>query len=170
MNGLNAVDNATVFRFIKKLSTPFKKWRAFKHGIIDEHGNILKKREDLDSRNEKDAFTRFDLLVLNVKKAMGKIPGGETRMASYAAALYLIKEHAAAMNEDVTDDHIHQISESISESRLEAYFVEDVPANHTSTSSIAGLGSDAISPKIHNPIMTRHKKEATKTKEKLKDE
>ena len=73
MSGLNVVDNATVFRFIKKLSTPFKKWRAFKHGIIDEHGNILKKKEELASRNEKDAFTKFDLLVLNIKKSIGKL-------------------------------------------------------------------------------------------------
>ena len=81
-----------VYQFLKKLVTPFEKTDAFKLGIIDEKGKILKRRRDLDTSEEKDAYNLSDTLIWNIKKLMGKIPGGKSRLASYAAALWLIKE------------------------------------------------------------------------------
>ena len=81
-----------VYQFLKKLVTPFEKTDAFKLGIIDEKGKILKRRRDLETSEEKDAYNLSDTLIWNVKKLMGKIPGGKSRLASYAAALWLIKE------------------------------------------------------------------------------
>ena len=81
-----------VYQFLKKLVTPFEKTDAFKLGIIDEKGKILKRRRDLDTSEEKDAYNLSDTLVWNLKKILGKIPLGKTRLASYAAALWLIKE------------------------------------------------------------------------------
>ena len=81
-----------VYQFLKKLVTPFEKTDAFKLGIIDEKGKILKRRRDLETSEEKDAYNLSDTLIWNIKKLMGKIPGGKSRIASYAAALYLIKE------------------------------------------------------------------------------
>jgi len=81
-----------VYQFLKKLVTPFNKTDAFKLGIIDENGKILKRRRDLETSEEKDAYNLSDTLIWNVKKLMGKIPGGKSRIASYAAALWLIKE------------------------------------------------------------------------------
>lgn len=171
---IETVDNATVYRFIKKLSTPFNKWRAFKHGIIDSDGNILKSRNDLTTRNERDSFTNFDLLVLNMKKTISKLPGGQSRMASYAAALYLIKEHDLLENDtDINEDIIEPIIEGMThyfDEINETLMNEDIPANHTSTSSIAGLGSDAISPKISNVSVKKHKSKSDKHKESLKHE
>ena len=83
-----------VYQFLKKLVTPFEKTKAFELGIIDEKGKILKRRRELESDEEKSAYTRSDTLIWNIKKLMGKIPGGKTRIASYAAALYLIKEQS----------------------------------------------------------------------------
>ena len=60
--------------------------------IIDEKGKILKRRRDLETSEEKDAYNLSDTLIWNIKKLMGKIPGGKSRLASYAAALWLIKE------------------------------------------------------------------------------
>ena len=80
-----------VYQFIKKLVTPFEKTDAFKLGIIDKNGKILKKRRDLEGK-EKEAYTLSDTLVWNIKKLIGKIPGGKSKIASYAAALFLIKE------------------------------------------------------------------------------
>lgn len=168
---MKEVDNIAVYKFIKKISTPFKKWRAFKHGIIDEHGNILKKDNELTTRNEKDSFTKFDLLVLNIKKSLGKLPGGDSRIASYAAALFLIKENSDALvNENISDDEIHNMVENINEYVIKNNILEEVPANHVSTSSIAGLGTDAYSPKIQNAVIRRHKEKTKKNKETLKDE
>ena len=81
-----------VYQFLKKLVTPFEKTKAFELGIIDEKGKILKRRRDLDTSEEKDAYNLSDTLIWNIKKLMGKIPGGKSRIASYAAALWLIKE------------------------------------------------------------------------------
>jgi len=81
-----------VYQFLKKLVTPFNKTKAFELGIVDEKGKILKRRRDLETDDEKDAYNLSDTLIWNIKKLMGKIPGGKSRIASYAAALYLIKE------------------------------------------------------------------------------
>ena len=81
-----------VYQFLKKLVTPFEKTEAFKLGIIDEKGKILKRRRDLETKDEKSAYTLSDTLIWNLKKILGKIPLGKTKLASYAAALWLIKE------------------------------------------------------------------------------
>ena len=81
-----------VYQFLKKLVTPFEKTEAFKLGIIDEKGKILKKRRDLKGDEEKSAYNLSDTLVWNLKKILGKIPFGKSKLASYAAALWLIKE------------------------------------------------------------------------------
>ena len=81
-----------VYQFLKKLVTPFEKTKAFELGIIDEKGKILKRRRDLKGQEEKDAYNLSDTLIWNIKKLMGKVPGGQSRIASYAAALWLIKE------------------------------------------------------------------------------
>ena len=41
------VDYYLVFRFIKALVQPFTSTKAYKLGIIDDEGNILKKRKEL---------------------------------------------------------------------------------------------------------------------------
>lgn len=87
-------DLVVAYKFLKKLTTPFKDTEAFKLGIIDEDGKILKKANTLQTKEEKDAYGYFDRLVFNLKKLLEKVPGGKSRLASYAAALYLIKESA----------------------------------------------------------------------------
>jgi hypothetical protein len=90
-----AGDLVYTFRFLALLVTPFEKTKAFEAGIIDENGN---KRKDfststVDAREAlSDYYTPFHRLVFNIKKVIAKVPGGSTRLASYAAALYLIKE------------------------------------------------------------------------------
>ena len=81
-----------VYQFLKKLVTPFNKTKAFELGIVDEDGKILKRRRDLKTKDEKEAYTLSDTLIWNIKKLLGKVPGGQSRIASYAAALFLIKE------------------------------------------------------------------------------
>ena len=86
-----AVDLYFIYRFIKKLTTPFKDWDAFKTGVIDENGDVLVKFADRTTE-QKASLAVFDRLALRLKKIIAKIPGVNTRLASYAAALYLIKE------------------------------------------------------------------------------
>ena len=80
------------YQFLTKLTTPFDKTDAFRLGIIDEKGKVLKKRSKLKSQEEKDAYTITDTMIFNLKKLLGKVPGGRTRFATFAAALFLLKE------------------------------------------------------------------------------
>ena len=90
-----AIDAFITFRFLKLLVTPFNKTEAFKLGIIDERGKVLRKYRTLERIEERQAYTILHRLVFNVKKLIEKVPGGKSRLASYAAALFLIKEHVA---------------------------------------------------------------------------
>ena len=88
-----AIDAFITFRFLKLLVTPFNKTEAFKFGIIDERGKVLRKYKTLERIEERKAYTILHRLVFNIKKLLEKLPGGKSRLASYAAALFLIKEH-----------------------------------------------------------------------------
>ena len=87
--GLNLI---FLYKVIKKFITPFDKTEAFKLGIIDERGKILKKKSMLKGSEEKDAYTMMDRFVWKLKRLLEKIPFGKSRLASYAAALWFLKE------------------------------------------------------------------------------
>ena len=88
----SVVHVAVLYSFIKRLATPFKKWDAYKLGIIDEKGKVLRKRATLTTSREKAAFTLWDVLILNIKKLIERLPFGRSRLASYIAALFLLRE------------------------------------------------------------------------------
>lgn len=77
-------------RFLRLLTMPWIKTEAFKQGIIDEKGVKLKKPE---TSKEKSSYSVFHKLVFNLRRLLGKIPLGQSTIARYGAALYLIKEH-----------------------------------------------------------------------------
>ncbi len=88
-----AADLGYAFRFLKLLTTPWNKLKAFELGIVDANGKNLKKAKELTTTEEKSAYTIFHRLVFNVKRLLQLAPGGKSKIASYAAALFLIKEH-----------------------------------------------------------------------------
>lgn len=87
-----ASDLVYTFRFLRLLTTPFEKTNAYKLGIIDDKGKRIKSVK-LDTSEKKSAYTPFNRIVYNIKKLLAKVPGGGSTLASYASALYLIKEH-----------------------------------------------------------------------------
>ena len=87
-----AGDLLYTFRFLTLLVTPFDKTKAFEEGIIDADGKRIKTYKK-GTEAYKEYYTPFHRLVFNVKRLMSKVPGGGSRLASYAAALYLIKEN-----------------------------------------------------------------------------
>ena len=87
-----AGDLVYTLRFLRLLTTPFDKTKAFELGLIDERGKKLKKPE---TKDEKGAYNTFHRLVFNIKKL---IPG--KKIGSYAAALYLMKEKYGVNNFD----------------------------------------------------------------------
>ena len=86
-----AADLTYTFRFIRMLVMDWKNWDAYKLGIIDDNGK-RNKNEKIDTDEKKSAYTPFIRLAANVKRLLGKLPGGSSKLGSFAAALFLIKE------------------------------------------------------------------------------
>ena len=93
-----AIDLFVTYRFLKLLTTPFEKQDAYKLGIIDEKGNRIKKPKstkpavELATSELKNAYTILHKLVFNIKKIFAKVPGLRTKVGTYAAALFLLKD------------------------------------------------------------------------------
>ena len=93
-----AIDLFVTYRFLKILTTPFEKMDAYKFGIIDEKGNRIKKPSstkpavELATTELKNSYTILHKLVFNIKKIFGKVPGLRTKVGTYAAALFLLKD------------------------------------------------------------------------------
>jgi len=114
-----AADLGYAFRFLKLLTTPWNKLKAYELGIVDENGKNLKKAKELKTKEEKSAYTIFHRLVFNIKRLLGKVPGGKSTLASYAAALYLIKEHTG-----MSEDKIEEIITKVLDDNLETDLTE----------------------------------------------
>ena len=84
-----------LFSFLKRLVTPFEKTKAFALGIIDKNGKNLIKKRKFTTQDQRDAYTMMDTLIFNLKRLLAVVPGGKSRIATYAAALLLLKEEKA---------------------------------------------------------------------------
>lgn len=152
---MQVIDLFTTYAFIKRIVTPFKKWKAFKLGIIDEKGGQLKHRKDLKTLEEKDAFGFLDVLALNLKKLLAKVPGGQSTLGTYAAALLLLKEYPKVQKEDesLIDDLPELFEELLSgaETLLEQ---EGGPTVSAGGGAIAGIG---VGPQGEPPVSPKSK-------------
>lgn len=95
---LRATDTAYALRFLRLLTMPVEKTKAFELGIIDKRFKSLKKAKTTD---EKAAYTIFHRLVFNLRRLLVKVPGG--RLANYAAALFLLKEKYGLSEKDIEE-------------------------------------------------------------------
>ena len=105
-----AIDLFVTYRFIKLLVTPFEDTPAFKLGIIDKNGNRVRLPKStrvtpLNTIEEKSAYTTLHKLVFNIKKIFGKVPGLRTKLGTYAAALFLLKD---TFKESVDDPDVFE--------------------------------------------------------------
>jgi len=99
-----AGDLVYTFRFLKLLVQKWEDTDAFKLGLIDKNGKRIKSK-GLNTSEERGAYTTFHRLVYNIKRLLEKIPGGSSRLGTYAAALFLLKEHFG-----VTDKNLQKIT------------------------------------------------------------
>ncbi len=86
-----AADIAYTFRFIRMMVMDWKDWDAYKQGVIDENGK-RNRNVKLDTDEKKSSYTPFIRLAANIKRLVAKLPGGGSKLGSFASALYLIKE------------------------------------------------------------------------------
>ena len=95
-----AADLYYTYRFIKVLTTPWEDTEAYELGLIDDNGKSLRKAKTSD---EKDAYTIFFRLAFNFKRILEKLPFGKSRISSYAAALFLLREETGMSEDEIKD-------------------------------------------------------------------
>ena len=84
-----AVDLVITYRVVKLLATPFEKQEAFKYGIIDKDGKVLKKYRTLKTTKEKQSYTILHRFVFNLKRILARVGLGG-KLGSFAVALGLL--------------------------------------------------------------------------------
>ena len=160
------VDLFLVYNMVKRLATPFNEWEAYKRGIIDERGKILKSRKDLRTIKERDAFGLYDLMILKLKRLVEKIPGGKTRLGSYAAALYLVKEgklYTEDISDKVLEEGFMRHYTTLSENNDINLRFEEI-ANAAGSGNVAGLPPDdpVVSKKSQKKLLKRKELQGVK--------
>jgi hypothetical protein len=170
------IDNAIAYRILSLLVTPFNQTSAYKMGIIDEKGKELRKMSQLNTIEERDAYTLLHRLVFRLKKIIEKVPFDNKRLVSLAAAYSLIRECVDKEEEPIGLEmrFINIIETNLNEEvvLVEQFFQnrkmftfkqfseEDgasagVPANNAAaTPGISGLGKDV-------PVSKKKQKEYT---------
>jgi len=121
-------DTVMVYLIIKKLSTPFDEWDAYKLGIIDIKGNKLKNPKSSDERKSWNVFNRF---IANIKKILSKFVG-PSRFGAIVTAAYLLRDSQIPLlknnllNENIEDVGLTantqlKIKQLMNETKIETY-------------------------------------------------
>ena len=158
-----AIDLFVTYRFIKLLVTPFEKTDAYRLGIIDADGKRIlepgttNKPTTLRTVEEKSAYTVLHKLVFNIKKIFAKVPGLRTKLGTYAAALFLLKD---TFKESVDDPDIFE-KEFMKYLKEQGYEIDD-----TISEEVIGFGE--VLPKgeykLANDILNKEEEELSAKK------
>ena len=92
-----AIDLIITYRVVKMLVTPFKKFKAFELGIIDEKGKVLRKMKEVKG-SERKHYTMLHRFVFNLKRILQKVGLG-SRLGSFAVALALLIKEDKSMEQ-----------------------------------------------------------------------
>ena len=158
-----AIDLFVTYRFLRLLTTPFEDTQAYKLGIIDANGNrIMQKRikkpvVELVTSEQKNSYTILHKLVFNIKKIFAKVPGLRTKVGTYAAALFLLKD---TFKESVNDPDMF-------EKEFVKYLKEnDIEFDNEISEEVIGFGE--VLPKgeyvLDNDILNKEEEELSAKK------
>ena len=144
-----AIELIATFKFIKLLTTSWKKTDAYKEGVIDSKGKLLVKSKSF-TNIQKPTYTHWHRLVFNLKRILEKVPFGKGMIKSYAAALFLLREETNMAEEDilkVLEDLGYNTSLDLNEEIKEIYIGQHI-LNHDIQENIKGtiVNLDSIEP------------------------
>ncbi len=91
------IDTLITYRILKLLVTPWEKHEAFKQGIIDNKGNVLKKNKTLRGTKDKKAYTYLHRFVFNMKRLFGKVGLGSKFGSFFGAMAMILREDKQLM-------------------------------------------------------------------------
>ena len=86
------IDAVIAYRVLKLLVTPFDKTKAFELGIIDDKGKVLIKSRNIETAEQRNAYTLLIRFVFNLKKLLAKVGIRGPIGSAAAAALAFFKE------------------------------------------------------------------------------
>ena len=170
------VDSIIAYRILQMLVTPFDKTDAYRLGIIDRTGKELKTMTQLNTVQEKDAYSILHRLVYRLKRIIEKIPIENKKLVSMAAAYSLIRENYDISKEplDLEKQFLSRINTNLDEEieivtrfknngyvkTFKQFTEEGLPANNAGTPGIAGLPPDdpPVSVKAANKYKAKNKK------------
>ena len=157
------VDSVIAYRILHMLVTPFANTEAFRLGIVDARGKELKHMRDLNTVEERDAYTLLHRLVFRLKRIVEKMPIENKKIASLAAAYALVREDLDKGKESINleekfinrldsdlSEEIRIVNEAFDKNKILTFkqFSEEgegpaVAANNAmATAGIQGLGKD----------------------------
>lgn len=87
----NVANNLIALQLLTMLCTPFSEFPAYKTGVIDDKGNYLV-RPEFRTLEQRKSIGYLDRLIINVKKLINKLPGGENKIKNVVAGMFLIRE------------------------------------------------------------------------------
>lgn len=152
-----ATDTIYAYKFIRLMQKDFTEWTAFKVGIINDKGGVIKRPS---TPEEKTAYTPFHASVRSMKRMMSTVPG-LAGMASLAAAF-----SATAGRYGITESQTHEIVEAIPQLKYltEAEVAGDSGgsvqniASGVTTGSIVSKGPEVLGKKRKSKVKRRLQK------------
>jgi len=143
--GSELINAFTLYTFVQELTTPFIQTEAYRQGLIDENGDLLKKYSTLTTE-EKRVVTPFKKLVFKIKQLFEMIPNPAVsyKLKSFTTALSILSEEGAKMGAD--KDYIFENVKSIMLNLKEEIATNSMGAGAFGAGPDAGISSrsDAI--------------------------
>ena len=130
------IDFLITYRVVKLLVTPFEKQEAFKYGIIDKDGKVLRKFRTLKTTAEKKSYTMLHRFVFNLKRILQKAGLGG-RLGTFAVALGLL----------IREDKKYEEHKSLIESAVISYLKETNQYEQLLTEQ-----GDVITPEVEQDV------------------
>ena len=178
------LDRDYTLRILKGLATHYKKMDAYKQGIIDGKGKVLKKMYQLKSNKERNAYTHLDRLIITLKKVIDKQAkrGDYSVLKTLSPALWLVREYVdsgsiklgdiesrynSLIESDVTltEEEI-AVQKFLDEEGVGAAAVGGAPTNNTG--GVAALSKETGGPAIHKKDIKKFRNMARRSMPGLK--
>lgn len=141
------VDTLITYRILRLLTTPFDQQDAYRLGIIDKHGNRLKKENELNTTEEQEAYSLLHRMVFRLKRIIERVPLENKQFLSFATAVALVRE-GVEYEEDILEElfymaqereDVKELAEELESKKLKSFsqFVEEMGVGG---GGVAGIG------------------------------
>jgi hypothetical protein len=168
------VDALITYRILRLLTTPFDQQDAFRLGLIDKHGNRLKRENQLNTTEEQEAYSLLHRMVFRLKRIIEKIPLENKNFLSFATAVALVREGIEYDDEILEEvfymtqerQDVKELAEELESGKIQSFkqFVEEMGV---AGGGVAGIGipnptkANQAEPGLTKSQQKRYKKKNT---------